>query len=135
MVGELRDRETIGLALTAAETGHLVLGTIHSMSTAKTIDRIVDVFPGEQQAQVRSMVAESVQAIITQSLIPGTQGLPVPAVEVLVATPAIRNLIREGKIHQLPGVIQVSRNVGMQTMESHIRELAAAGKIRSSFPS
>jgi twitching motility protein PilT len=135
MVGELRDRETIGLALTAAETGHLVFGTIHSMNSAKTIDRIIDVFPGEQQPQVRSMVAESVQAIITQSLIPGTQGLPVPAVEVLIATPAVRNLIREGKIHQLPGVIQVSRSVGMQTMESHIRELAAAGKIRSSFPS
>lgn len=135
MVGELRDRETISLALTAAETGHLVLGTIHSMSAAKTIDRIIDVFPGEQQPQVRSMVAESVQAIVTQSLIPGPQGVQVPAVEVLIGTPAVRNLIREGKIHQLPGVMQVSRSVGMQTMDSHIRELAASFKISISLPS
>jgi twitching motility protein PilT len=138
MVGELRDRETVSLALTAAETGHLVLGTIHAMSAPKTIDRIVDVFPAEQQLQVRSMLAESLQAVVTQKLIP-VRGGRMLAAEVLIATSAVRNLIREGKTHQLPGVMQVSRSAGMQTMETHIRELGVNTEVqrgsRAAFPS
>jgi twitching motility protein PilT len=125
MVGELRDLETIQLALTAAETGHLVLASIHSSSAPKTIDRIIDVFPAAQQSQVRSMLAESVQAIVTQTLLPKQGGGRVVAAEVLIATPAVRNIIREAKTHQLPGVMQVSRNVGMQTLDMHVRELGA----------
>ncbi len=123
LVGELRDLETIQLALTAAETGHLVLASIHSSSAPKTIDRVIDVFPAAQQAQVRSMLAESLQAIVTQTLLPKEGGGRMVAAEVLVATSAVRNMIREAKTHQLAGVMQVSRNVGMQTFDMHLREL------------
>lgn len=123
LVGEMRDLETIQLALTAAETGHLVFGTLHTSSAPKTVDRIIDVFPPNQQAQVRAMLAESVQAIITQTLCKKVGGGRVAALEILMGTTAVRNLIREGKIHQLPSVMQTSQNVGMQTLEMHLREL------------
>lgn len=123
LVGEMRDLETIQLALTAAETGHLVFGTLHTSSAPKTVDRIIDVFPPNQQAQVRAMFSESIQAIITQTLCKKVGGGRVAALEILVGTNAVRNLIREGKIHQIPGVMQTSQNVGMQTLEMHLREL------------
>ena len=124
MVGELRDLETIQLALTAAETGHLVLATLHTASAAKTVDRIIDVFPAEQQAQVRAMFAESLEAVISQRLMKRVGGGRVAAVEVLIGTTAVRHLIREGKSHQLYSVMQTSHQLGMQTMERHLAELA-----------
>jgi twitching motility protein PilT len=123
LVGELRDLETIQLALTAAETGHLVFGTLHTSSAPKTVDRIIDVFPPDQQAQVRAMFAESLQAVVTQTLCRKVGGGRVAALEIMLGTTAVRNLIREGKIHQLPGVIQTSQGVGMQTLEMHLQEL------------
>lgn len=129
LVGEMRDLETIQLALTAAETGHLVFGTLHTSSAPKTVDRIIDVFPPEQQAQVRAMFAESIQAIITQTLCKKVGGGRVAALEILMGTVAVRNLIREGKIHQIPSVMQVSQNVGMQTTEMHLRELVSKNLI------
>lgn len=123
LVGEMRDLETIQLALTAAETGHLVFGTLHTSSAPKTADRIIDVFPPEQQSQVRAMFAESIQAIITQTLCKKVGGGRVAALEILLGTPAVRNLIREGKIHQLPSTMQTSQGVGMQTLEMHMLDL------------
>jgi twitching motility protein PilT len=123
LVGELRDLETIQLALTAAETGHLVFGTLHTSSAPKTVDRIIDVFPPNQQAQVRAMFAESIQAIITQTLCKKNGGGRAAALEILLGTTAVRNLIREGKIHQIPGMMQTSKGVGMQTMEMALMEL------------
>lgn len=123
LVGEMRDLETIQLALTAAETGHLVFGTLHTSSAPKTVDRIIDVFPANQQAQVRAMFAESIQAVVTQTLCKKIGGGRVASLEILLGTPAVRNLIREGKIHQIPSVMQTSQGVGMQTMEMHLREL------------
>ncbi|MCI5064286.1 type IV pilus twitching motility protein PilT [bacterium] len=123
LVGEMRDLETIQLALTAAETGHLVFGTLHTSSAPKTADRIIDVFPPEQQAQVRAMFAESIQAIITQTLCKKVGGGRCAGLEILLGTPAVRNLIREGKIHQLASTMQTSQGVGMQTMEMHLLEL------------
>lgn len=123
LVGEMRDLETIQLALTAAETGHLVFGTLHTSSAPKTVDRVIDVFPPNQQAQVRAMFAESIQAIVTQTLCKKVGGGRVAALEVLIGTTAVRNLIREGKIHQIPSVMQISQAQGMQTMEMHLREL------------
>jgi twitching motility protein PilT len=125
LVGELRDLETIRLAITAAETGHLVLGTLHTSSAAKSIDRIVDVFPGEEKEMVRSMLSESLNAVISQVLCKRKDGEErVAAYEVMVGTPAVRNLIREGKVAQLHSVIQTSRAVGMQTMEQSLAALA-----------
>ena len=129
LVGEMRDLETIQLALTAAETGHLVFGTLHTSSAPKTVDRIIDVFPPTQQAQVRAMFSESIQAIITQTLCKKVGGGRVAAMEVLMGTTAVRNLIREGKIHQIPGVMQTSQNVGMQTTEMALRDLVARNLI------
>lgn len=129
LVGELRDLETIQLALTAAETGHLVFGTLHTSSAPKTVDRIIDVFPPNQQAQVRAMFAESLQAVVTQTLCKKVGGGRVACLEIMLGTTAVRNLIREGKIHQLPSVLQTSQNVGMQTMEMHLRELVERGLI------
>ena len=123
LVGEMRDLETIQLALTAAETGHLVFGTLHTSSAPKTVDRVIDVFPPNQQAQVRAMFAESIQAVITQTLCKKVGGGRVAALEILLGTTAVRNLIREGKIHQILSVMQTSQAVGMQTMEMHLREL------------
>jgi twitching motility protein PilT len=123
LVGEMRDLETIQLALTAAETGHLVFGTLHTSSAPKTVDRVVDVFPPEQQQQVRAMFSESIQAVITQTLCKKVTGGRVAAFEIMIGTPAVRNLIRESKVHQLPGVIQTSQAVGMQTLEQHLKQL------------
>jgi twitching motility protein PilT len=123
LVGELRDLETIQLALTAAETGHLVFGTLHTSSAPKTVDRIIDVFPPNQQAQIRAMFAESIQAIVTQTLCKKIGGGRVAGLEIMLGTTAVRNLIREGKIHQLPSVLQTSQSVGMRTMEMHLMEL------------
>jgi twitching motility protein PilT len=123
LVGEMRDLETIQLALTAAETGHLVFGTLHTSSAPKTVDRIIDVFPPNQQAQVRAMFAESIQAIITQTLCKRVGGGRVAALEILLGTTAVRNLIREGKIHQIPSVMQTSQGIGMMTMEASLRDL------------
>lgn len=129
LVGEMRDLETIQLALTAAETGHLVFGTLHTSSAPKTVDRIIDVFPPSQQAQVRAMFAESIQAIVTQTLCRKVGGGRVAALEILQGTVAVKNLIREGKIHQIPSVMQTSQNVGMQTLEMHLRELVERGLV------
>lgn len=129
LVGEMRDLETIQLALTAAETGHLVFGTLHTSSAPKTVDRIIDVFPANQQAQIRAMFAESIQAIVTQTLCRKIGGGRVAGLEILIGTTAVRNLIREGKIHQIPSAMQTSRGVGMQTLEMHLIELVEKGLI------
>ena len=129
LVGEMRDLETIQLALTAAETGHLVFGTLHTSSAPKTVDRIIDVFPPAQQAQVRAMFSESIQAVITQTLCKKVGGGRVAALEILVGTSAVRNLIREGKIHQIPSTMQTSQNVGMQTLEMALLDLHAKNLI------
>jgi len=127
LVGELRDLETISLALTAAETGHLVFGTLHTSSAPKTIDRILDVFPAAQQGQVRAMMSESLLGVITQMLVKRRAGGRAAALEILSGTPAVRNLIREGKTHQIPSVMQVSGKIGMQTMEAALQTLVANG--------
>jgi len=123
LVGELRDLETIRLAMTAAETGHLVLGTLHTTSAAKTIDRIVDVFPGEEKSMVRSMLSESIQAVIAQTLIKKVGGGRVAAHEIMMGTSAIRNLIREDKIAQMYSMIQTGQAVGMQTLDQCLEGL------------
>ncbi len=130
LVGEMRDLETISTALTAAETGHLVFATLHTQSTAQTVDRIIDVFPPHQQQQVRMQLSIALQGIVTQQLLPTADGSGrVVACEVLVPTPAIRNLIREGKTHQIYSALQTSASVGMQTMDSHLAQLVRMGKI------
>ncbi|MFT4634890.1 MAG: twitching motility protein PilT [Arenicella sp.] len=123
LVGELRDLETIRLAMTAAETGHLVLATLHTSSAPKTIDRIVDVFPGEEKSMVRSMLSESIQAVIAQTLIKKIGGGRVAAHEIMVGTPAIRNLIREDKIAQMYSMIQTGQKDGMQTLDQCLERL------------
>jgi len=123
LVGELRDLETIRLALTAAETGHLVFGTLHTTSAAKTIDRIIDVFPGEEKSMVRSMLSESLQAVISQALLKRQGGGRVAAHEILVATAAVRNLIREDKVAQIYSAIQTGGNLGMQTLDASLARL------------
>jgi len=130
LVGEMRDLETISTALTAAETGHLVFATLHTQSTGQTIDRIIDVFPPHQQHQVRMQLSIALQGIVTQQLLPTSDGSArVCACEVLVPTPAIRNLIREGKTHQIYSALQTSGAVGMQTMDSHLAQLVRSGKV------
>lgn len=131
MVGELRDKETISLALTAAETGHLVFASLHTSSAAKTIDRIIDVFPGTDKPMVRSMLSESLRAVISQKLVKQVSGGRVAAHEVMIATPAVRNLIREDKIAQMFSMIQTGSSQGMQSMEQSLRELAMQGLIDS----
>lgn len=123
LVGEMRDLETISLALTAAETGHLVFGTLHTSSAPKTVDRIIDVFPPAQQEQVRIMFSESIQAVITQTLVKKKSGGRVAALEILIGTAAVRNLIREGKIHQIPSAMQTGQKVGMQTLDMCLQDL------------
>jgi len=123
LVGELRDLETIRLALTAAETGHLVLGTLHTTSAAKTIDRMIDVFPAEEKAMVRSQLSESLQAVISQTLLKRANGGRVAAHEIMIGTPAIRNLIREGKVAQMYSAIQTSASVGMITLDQCLQEM------------
>jgi twitching motility protein PilT len=129
LVGEMRDHETIAAALTVAETGHLVFATLHTNSAAQTIDRIIDVFPADQQEQVRSQLAMGLQAVFSQRLLPSTSGARVAAAEVLIATPAVRNLIREGKAFQLDNVIQTSAEAGMLTMNMHLGQLLQSGAI------
>ena len=129
LIGELRDLETIRLALTAAETGHLVLATLHTSSAAKTVDRIVEVFPGSEKAMVRGMLAESLRAVIAQTLLRRCGGGRVAAHEVMIATPAIRNLIREGKVAQMYSAIQTGRSRGMWTLEQSVRKLLEKGLI------
>ena len=129
MVGELRDLETIRLALTAAETGHLVFGTLHTTSAAKTIDRVVDVFPAEEKSMVRSMLSESLQAVISQTLLKKVGGGRVAAHEIMLGTPAIRNLIREDKVAQMYSAIQTGGSIGMQTLDSCLKGLLAKGLI------
>ncbi|MGF1775199.1 type IV pilus twitching motility protein PilT [Vibrio nomapromontoriensis] len=127
VVGELRDQETISLALTAAETGHLVFGTLHTVSAAKTIDRIIDVFPGNDKNMARSMLSESLRAVISQQLLKRTNGGRVACHEIMTATPAIRNLIREDKVAQMYSMIQTGAAHGMQTLEQHSRQLLSQG--------
>ena len=129
MVGELRDLETIRLALTAAETGHLVFGTLHTSSAAKTIDRIVDVFPAAEKEMVRSMLSESLRAVISQTLLKRVGGGRVPAHEIMIGSPAIRNLIREGKIAQMYSAIQTGQAHGMQTLDQNLQTLIESGVI------
>jgi twitching motility protein PilT len=130
LVGEMRDLETISTAITAAETGHLVFATLHTQSTAQTVDRIIDVFPPHQQQQVRMQLSIALEGIVTQQLLPSADGSTrVPAVEVLVPSPAVRNLIREGKTHQIYSVLQTSAAAGMQTMDSHLAQLVRSGTI------
>jgi twitching motility protein PilT len=129
LVGEMRDLETIRLALTAAETGHLVFGTLHTSSAAKTIDRIVDVFPGEEKDMVRSMLSESLRAVISQTLLKRTGGGRIAAHEIMIGTPAIRNLIREGKIAQMYSSIQTDGAAGMQTLDQCLAEMVSKGHV------
>ncbi|HBE45774.1 MAG TPA: twitching motility protein PilT [Deltaproteobacteria bacterium] len=126
LVGELRDLETISLCLTAAETGHLVFGTLHTSGAPDTVDRVIDVFPAAQQNQVRSQFANSVQGVVTQALFKRKDGMGrVAAFEIMVANPAVRNLIRENKIAQIPSIMQTSKGIGMQTMEASVQDLLA----------
>jgi twitching motility protein PilT len=143
LVGEMRDLETISTALTAAETGHLVLATLHTQDAPQTIDRIIDVFPPHQQQHVRVMLSVALQGVVAQQLLPTADGSGrVPAVEILIPTPAVRNLIREGKTHQIYSAIQTGSEYGMQTMDSCLADLVRAGRItrdvaqrRASVPS
>ena len=129
LVGEMRDLETIRLALSAAETGHVVFGTLHTSSAAKTIDRIVDVFPAEEKSMVRSMLSESLQGVISQTLLKKSGGGRIAAHEIMIGTPAIRNLIRESKIAQMYSAIQTGSSLGMQTMDQCLQNLLSKGLI------
>jgi twitching motility protein PilT len=129
LVGELRDLETIRLAMTAAETGHLVFGTLHTSSAAKTIDRIIDVFPAGEKSMVRSMLSESLRSVIAQTLLKKIGGGRIAAWEIMVGTPAIRNLIREDKVAQMYSAIQTGQATGMQTMDQALQELVKKGAI------
>lgn len=129
LVGELRDLETIRLAISAAETGHLVFGTLHTNSAPKTIDRIIDVFPAEEKSMVRSMLSESLRAVISQTLLKKVGGGRIAAHEIMIGIPAIRNLIREDKVPQMYSVIQTGQQHGMQTMDQCLQRLVAMGVI------
>ena len=130
LVGELRDLETTALAITAAETGHLVFGTLHTNSASKTIDRLIDIFPADRQSQVRTMVSESLEGVIAQTLLPTTDGKSrVAALEILIGVPALRNLIREDKTTQIQSVMQVGAQHGMQTLDQALKDLVITNKI------
>ncbi|WP_241979628.1 type IV pilus twitching motility protein PilT [Cryobacterium suzukii] len=129
LIGELRDLETISVALTAAETGHLVFSTLHTQDAAQTIDRIIDVFPPHQQAQVRAQLAATLRGVVCQTLVRKIGGGRVVATEILVTTAAIANLVREGKTHQIASALQSGRALGMHTMDQHLAELVDAGQI------
>lgn len=130
LVGEMRDLETIAAAITAAETGHLVLSTLHTAGAALTVDRIIDVFPPHQQQQVRVQLAGILEGVLSQTLLPTIDGSGrVPAVEVMIATPAVRSLIRDAKTHQLPGVIETGQKFGMQTLDQALQALYQQGKV------
>lgn len=129
LIGELRDLETMQTALTLAETGHLVFSTVHTNDAAQTISRIIDSFPANQQPQIRSQLANVLTGVISQRLLPWTKGGRIPAVEIMVASTAIRNAVREDKIHQIMGIMQTSSDLGMQTLESSIQAMVEAGAI------
>ncbi len=129
LVGEMRDLETIRLALTAAETGHLVFGTLHTSSAAKTIDRIVDVFPAAEKDMIRAMLSESLRAVISQTLLRKIGGGRVAAHEIMIGTPAIRNLIRENKVAQMYSAIQTGQQFGMQTLDQNLQQLVQKGLV------
>jgi twitching motility protein PilT len=130
LVGEMRDLETISMALTAAETGHLVFSTVHTISAGETVERIIDVFPPHQQNQVRMQIAGSLLGIVAQTLIPTLDEKGrVPALEIMIANPAIKNLIREGKVHLIPSTIQTSKKDGMQSLDQSLKDLVMDGKI------
>jgi twitching motility protein PilT len=129
LVGEMRDYETIAAALTVAETGHLVFATLHTNSAAQTIDRIIDVFPEHQQSQVRMQLSNTLEAVMAQRLIPASSGGRLPAVEILLATPAVKNVIREGKTHQIDNIIQTSGELGMMSLESSLAYWVKAGEL------
>lgn len=130
LVGEMRDLETISMALTAAETGHLVFSTLHTSSAGESVERIIDVFPPHQQNQVRMQFANSILGVIAQTLLPTLDEKGrVPAIEVMIANPAIRNLIREGKVYQIPSTIQTSKKEGMQSLDQSLKDLVMEGKI------
>jgi twitching motility protein PilT len=130
IVGEMRDLETISLAITASETGHLVIGTLHTSNAARTLDRVLDAFPVEQQGQIRTMVSESLRGIVSQQLIPRADGMGrVVALEIMVNTPAVANLIRESKTFMLPGIIQTGKKLGMKLMDDSLLELLETGVI------
>jgi twitching motility protein PilT len=133
LVGEMRDLETISLAITAAETGHLVFGTLHTSSAPKTVDRIIDAFPGDQQSQIRSMLSESLEAVVAQTLLKKVGGGRIAAQEILIGVPAVRNLIREQKLHQIPGMMQTGKAVGMCTLEMALQELVKKNLIDKSY--
>jgi len=129
LIGEMRDYETIASSLTIAETGHLVFATLHTNDAAQTIDRIVDVFPENQQAQVKMQLSGTLEAVVSQRLIPAIEGGRVPACEILLATPAVKTVIREGKTHQIRNIIQTSGDLGMRTLETSLAEWVKKGKI------
>src|ERR1022692_1877811 len=134
MVGEMRDLETISLAITASETGHLVLGTLHTGNASRTLDRVLDVFPVDQQEQIRIMVSESLRGIISQQLIPRVNGNGrVLALETLTNTPAVANIIREAKTYMLPGIIQTGKKQGMQLMDDALVDLFNRGSETSNL--
>ncbi len=130
LVGEMRDKETIELGITAAETGHLVFGTLHTNSAPKTVDRIIDVFPADQQEQIRAMLAESLKGVVSQVLLrkKGGKGR-CAAMEIMIGTSAVANLVRENKIHQIPSIIQTGKKDGMQLLDQHILEFLMSGAI------
>ena len=129
VVGELRDLETISIAVTAAETGHLVLSTLHTRSAVETVDRIIDVFPEQQQRQIRVQLAGCLQAVVSQQLLPDKRGGRTAAFEIMIVTPALRNLIREGKTQQMGSYLQTGGQYGMQTMEAALEELKRRGRV------
>jgi len=129
LVGEIRDRETAEIAVQSALTGHLVFSTLHTSSAPKTIDRIIDVFPAGEKSMVRSMLSESLRAVITQTLLKRVGGGRVAAWEIMVATPAIRNLIREDKVAQMYSAIQTGQSLGMQTLDQNLQDLLNKGLI------
>ncbi len=130
LVGEMRDLETVSAAITAAETGHLVFSTLHTVNAPQTIERIIDVYPANQQNQIRSMLANTLQAVLSQTLFKrADQPGMIPALEIMLCTPAVRNCIRENRIFEIPNIIETSRAIGMQTLDSSIRQLALNGHI------
>jgi twitching motility protein PilT len=129
MVGELRDLETMRTAITVAETGHLVLATLHTNDAAQTVERLIDSFPPSQQHQIRSQLSSTISGVISMRLMPWQEGGRIPAVEIMIATNAIRNVIREGNIHQIMGIIQTSADVGMQTLDASLQALVDSGAV------
>lgn len=130
MIGELRDLETMQTAITVAETGHVVFATLHTNDAAQTVERLIDSFPSIQQHQIRTQLSVALSGVVSQRLLPHTQGGRIPAVEIMITTPAIRNVIREGNVHQILGIIQTSAEVGMQTLDASLQALVDAGVVK-----